>query len=262
MSKALRSLIEGLIDYAGLFPPASLDMATAARNYECYLDGEYAWALGRFVVPAVRLAEADSSWKVSVIGVPPRWVESCEIKIDHAPEAAGVLSGAPQGVTTYFEIPVNEDPKPLAAMGVRAKVRTGGMSPESFPSCPELAHFLHSAAAANVAFKATAGLHHPIRGAHPLNGTPDSPTVMMHGFVNLFLAAALLWHRGSTEADALATLEETSPDAFRFEENCVSWHGRSMTASQISSARRKFAISFGCCSFEEPVQDLRDLGWL
>jgi len=261
MTKTLHALLEGLIDYAGMFPPATLDMPAAAANYESYLDGEYGFAVGRFIVPAARLSEADSSWKVSVIGVPPRWVESCEIKIDHAPQAAAVLSGAPQGVTTYFEIPVGEDPKPLSTMGVRAKVRLGGATPEAFPSCAELARFLQACATANVPFKATAGLHHPVRSTHPLNGA-DGPSAMMHGFVNVFLAAALLWHRGSTEADALATLEETSPDAFRFEENCVTWHGRSMTASQLSSARRKFAISFGSCSFEEPIRDLQKLNWL
>ena len=262
MSKALHALMEGLIDYAGMFPPAGLDMAKAAANYQSYLDGEYGWAVGRFIVPAAQLSEADPSWKVSVIGVPPRWVESCEIKIDHAPQAAAVLSGAPQGVTTYFEIPAGEDPKPLAGMGVRAKIRTGGVTPESIPSCAAVARFLQSCAAANVAFKATAGLHHPVRSLRPLTANPAGPCAMMHGFINLFLAAAMLWHRGSTEADALATLEETSPAAFRFEENCVTWHGRSMTTSQLSSARRKFAISFGSCSFEEPIQDLKGLGWL
>ncbi len=249
-SKALHALMEGAIDYAGLFPPASLDMAAAAANYETYLDGEYAWALGRFVVPAAQLSEADSSWKVSVIGVPPRWVESCEIKIDHTPQAAAILAGAPQGVTTYFEIPVTEDPKPLAAMGVRAKVRTGGPTAEATPTCAELAHFLQMCAVANVPFKATAGLHHPLRSE------------AAHGFVNVFLAAAVLWHRGSTEADALATLEETSPDAFQFAEDCVSWHGRTVTAAQLKAARRKFAISFGSCSFEEPMRELKELGWL
>src|SRR3954447_14031020 len=214
MSNALHALLEGLIDYAGLFPPAALDMPTATRNYEAYLEGEWAWALGRFIVPAARLGEVDTSFKVSVIGVPPRWVESCEIKIDHAPQAAGVLAGAPQGVTTYFEIPVHEDPKPLAAMGVRAKIRAGGPTPQASPSCAELAHFLHACATANVPFKATAGLHHPVRSMRRLTGEPDSPSAMVHGFVNVFLAAALLWHRGSSEADALATLEETSPDAF------------------------------------------------
>ena len=53
----LRILLRGLIDYAGLFPPASLDMADAVRNYAAYREGEHAWALGRFVVPAARLEE-------------------------------------------------------------------------------------------------------------------------------------------------------------------------------------------------------------
>ena len=262
MANALHALIEGLIDYAGLFPPAALDMPAATRNYEAYLEGEYAWVLGRFIVPAARLSEVDTSFRVSVIGVPPRWVESCEIKIDHAPQAAAVLAGAPQGVTTYFEIPVNEDPRPLATMGVRAKIRTGGSTAEASPSCADLAHFLQTCATANVAFKATAGLHHPVRAMRALTCEAESPSGMMHGFVNVFLAAALLWHRGSTEADALATLEETSPDAFRFDEKCVSWHAHSLTAAQLRAARRKFSISFGSCSFEEPIQDLKALGWL
>src|SRR4051794_41017950 len=248
MPDALHALLEGLIDYAGLFPPAALDMPTATRNYEAYLEGEYAWALGRFIVPAARLSEIDSSFKVSVIGVPPRWVESCEIKIDHAPQAAAVLAGSPQGVVTYFEIPVNEDPKPLATMGVRAKIRTGGLTPDAFPSSADLARFLQSCAVANVPFKATAGLHHPVRSTHRLTGDPGSPTAMMHGFVNVFLAAALLWHRGNSEADAHATLEETSPTAFRFDEKCVSWHHHSLTSAQLRAARRKFAVSFGSCS--------------
>jgi hypothetical protein len=77
MSKALHALMEGLIDYAGMFPPAELDMPTAAANYESYLDGEYGWAVGRFVVPAARLRQDDGRWKVSVIGVLPIWVEAC-----------------------------------------------------------------------------------------------------------------------------------------------------------------------------------------
>jgi len=54
---ALRELMTGLIDYAGLFPPAALEMDAAVRNYEAYLRGPDAWALGRFVVPAARLED-------------------------------------------------------------------------------------------------------------------------------------------------------------------------------------------------------------
>ena len=59
MTEALRTLLAGLIDYAGLFPPASLDMAEAARNYEAYRAGPHSWALGRFIVPSARLNEVD-----------------------------------------------------------------------------------------------------------------------------------------------------------------------------------------------------------
>src|SRR6266568_7065121 len=58
----LRSFLSGIIDYAGLFPPAGLDMQTAVNNYAEYRAGEDRELLGRFVVPASRLAEfADAS---------------------------------------------------------------------------------------------------------------------------------------------------------------------------------------------------------
>src|SRR4051812_14528063 len=58
---ALRALLEGIIDYAGLFPPAALDMPTAVRHYAEYLGQAEAWMLGRFVVPVARLEEFRSA---------------------------------------------------------------------------------------------------------------------------------------------------------------------------------------------------------
>ena len=55
--RSLRALLHGLIDYAGLFPPARLDMQSAVANYARYLEGNRAWMLGRFVVPSSRLEE-------------------------------------------------------------------------------------------------------------------------------------------------------------------------------------------------------------
>jgi len=54
---SVHTLLNGAVDYAGLFPPAGLDMASAVRNYSRYVSGEDAWALGRFVVPVSRLEE-------------------------------------------------------------------------------------------------------------------------------------------------------------------------------------------------------------
>ena len=73
-----------------------------------------------------------------------------------------------------------------------------------------------------------------------------------------FLAAALAW-RGD---DPLATLEEQSAAAFRWGDDAVEWHGHTVSASELREVRDRFAISFGSCSFEEPVQDLEALGLL
>src|ERR1700737_4853376 len=52
---SLRILLENLIDYAGLFPPAKLAMQPAEEHFKTYCDSEHAWMLGRFIVPASRL---------------------------------------------------------------------------------------------------------------------------------------------------------------------------------------------------------------
>ncbi|PID81849.1 hypothetical protein CSB20_00935 [bacterium DOLZORAL124_64_63] len=57
MSPALRSFLAGLVDYAGLFPPAGLEMTAAVDQYARHRGETVSWMLGRFVVPAGRLAD-------------------------------------------------------------------------------------------------------------------------------------------------------------------------------------------------------------
>jgi hypothetical protein len=261
MTEALRTLLNGSIDYAGLFPPASLEMAEAARNYEAYRRGPHSWALGRFILPSARLNEVDPDWSYVVLGMPPRAVPVCELKVETAAEAAPIVAMLPEGVTAYFELPIDADPAPLADGRGRAKVRTGGLVPEAFPAPADLVRFLYRCAKARVPFKATAGLHHPIRSMQRCTYEPDSPVALMHGFVNVFLAASLLWH-GARAGDAVATLEEESPGEFRFDDEGVAWHGHRLSVDQLREARERFAMSFGSCSFEEPTGDLQRLGWL
>ena len=52
-----------VVDYAGLFPPAGLDMRAAVGNYARYAAGPWAWALGRFIVPVSRLEELERAHK-------------------------------------------------------------------------------------------------------------------------------------------------------------------------------------------------------
>jgi hypothetical protein len=269
-SKTTRALLAGLIDYAGLFPPAGLDMAAAVRNYASYLAGEYSWMLGRFIVQAGRVAEFEKAaryfdggkWKIGLLGKPekPVEVDTVELRAERLRDIQPVA-----GAATYFEItpalPLDATIEAIAKAGVRAKIRTGGLTAESFPEAGRVARFLALCHESGVAFKATAGLHHPVRGEHAFTYQPASAHGMMHGFLNLFLAAILVFEGGS-EGDAAQLLEEKSADAFRFDDDAVCWRKYRITAEQIRQARERFAISFGSCSFEEPVRELVAVGLL
>ena len=242
IAESLRVLLEHLIDYAGLFPPAALSMQDAVRNYARYREGEYAWALGRFVVPEARVREVPKEFPLSILGVD-------EVKATTAEEIAAF----PPGV--YVEIADVTLLDAIARHSLRAKIRTGGITVDAFPAIGDVAGFLRACRSKGVAFKATAGLHHPLRCVKPLTYESDAPTGAMHGFLNVFLAAALLEH-------AEAILGETDPGAFAFDDEGASWLGHRVTTEALRTMRRDFATSFGSCSFEEPIGDLRALGWL
>ena len=127
-----------------------------------------------------------------------------------------------------------------------AKVRTGGLNAESTPAADLLADFLCSAAARRLPFKATAGLHHPIRST-------------MHGFLNVFAGAAFAW-QGMDRVAVARLLDETDPQAFEFRDDELRWREWRASTAEVEQARRDFAHSFGSCSFTEPLDGLRALG--
>jgi hypothetical protein len=245
---SLQALLANLIDYAGLYPPAALPLPIVIERYRLFRASPEKWILNRLVLPADKLCEAvlDPGWPVTLLvgdepGTLPSQVETLEIKKPRR------LS-----LPTYCEVPIEQ-----VADGW-AKVRTGGLTPEAIPSSADLAAFLSAAAARRLPFKATAGLHHPIRSVRALTYQSDSPRAAMHGFLNVFTAAAFAWH-GMDRAHVEELLEETDPAALEFHDDDLYWNGHHLTAAQIVEARRDFAHSFGSCSFEEPVSELREL---
>jgi hypothetical protein len=139
---------------------------------------------------------------------------------------------------------------------VGAKVRCGGQVAGATPSVDDLAAFAVAAHAHDVPWKATAGLHHPVRGAHGVSGG-----VVPHGFLNLFIAGAAL-HAGALDAARVAeVIAETEPRAFVVDPAHVGWRDVRVEAEQVGAARER-CVSFGSCSFDEPVNDLRELGIL
>jgi hypothetical protein len=165
----------------------------------------------------------------------------------------------------YLEIPLESDPSSLiaaiASVNARAKIRTGGVSEEAFPASRNVVRFVSACIRSGVPFKATAGLHHPVRARYRLTYEPGSPTGMMFGFLNVFLATAYI-AGGMSEDDAVMVLEEQAPDAFTFDDEGVVWKGYRAGIDLLNRVRRLMMTSIGSCSFQEPVEELANLGLL
>ncbi|HEX7084903.1 MAG TPA: hypothetical protein VF198_00960 [Vicinamibacterales bacterium] len=289
---ALHTAFSGFIDYAGLFPPASLPLADVIRRYGEYRGGAHAWMLGRLILPLQAVSDAAAlardhgaspaaRWPVSVLAGPADLehaaaaieqlrapdavltVESVETSASDVDAIRRVASLLPDTVERFVEIPSDPDPAPLmqalADAGLSAKIRTGGTTADRFPDTASVARFLARAASAGVPLKATAGLHHAQRGVYALTYEPDSPSGTMHGFVNLTLAAALLAARRIDEELADACLDDDRPGVFKFGGRAGSWLNAVVTYGEFAEARRTLLRSVGSCSFEEPVDDVRRL---
>jgi hypothetical protein len=280
----LRALLASIIDYAGLFPPASLDMPAAVRAYQRYRGGEHAWMLGTFVVPLARMDELAASatgptaadpWPLSVLvpslaDVPSSFATSFDVRsLEVAPQEPDAirLVGArtSEQVRVFYEVPLDDRMEArldaVARAGAAAKVRTGGVTAAAFPGATRLAELVRGCAERGVAFKATAGLHHPRRGCYALTYEPRSPTANMYGFLDLALVAALLRSRRIDIAEAAELLSGGSA-AVVPERDAVRWSGHVVSSAEMSALRSRLFLSFGSCSFEEPVADLTRTGLL
>ena len=143
----------------------------------------------------------------------------------------------------------------LAQTRLGAKIRCGGLTADAFPSVDDVAAFIAAAAAANVPFKATAGLHHPVRHVDRATG------FTMHGFLNLLAAAALA--RASTCETLRANRCGRRPQRICVRRRIVSVGATNASASPGSRRmRRDGFVAYGSCSFAEPVDDLTSLGIL
>ena len=293
---SLRELLRGLIDYAGLFPPARLDMAATVDRYARGLRGSEAWMVGRIIIPAGRLDEfeehagalfprdaAAEPWRVSALTAPAgadglagdlerivtfneghedpsaglAVIDVIELTAAAPSQIETALGRIPDELFPFFELPIDDDPRglvaALAGSDAGAKVRTGGLTAESFPAAGDLSRFILACAAADTPFKATAGLHHPVRQHH------ESVQTRMYGFFNVFVAACLVHASVLDEPAAAALLEEEAPESFVFGDDELAWRGHRLRRAGIEKAREHFAISFGSCSFDEPREDLRRL---
>jgi len=295
-------LLGALIDDAGLFPPAALSMREALAARSRALAGDAPWIVGRFVVPASRLRELEAALKgtrailpvsvvidaseplaaIAALGREAKAddsriaVEAIELPL--ARIAGGrddvrldalrrglVASGFDASTEAYLELAWDGDlDAQLGALrGARAnglpfnaKFRCGGPSAAAIPSPDVLARAIWNANRLQVPFKATAGLHHPLRHRDAALGATA------HGFLNV-LGGALLAHAHGLDEPTLGALIEDEDGAhFTLDADSFAWRGVVAGASEIAAARARFARSYGSCSLQEPIDDLRSLGML
>jgi hypothetical protein len=240
-------VLERLIDHAALFPPASMSLPDALDEDRQARESEYGWIVDRFVVPAAKLADLPAERPaLSVVlsslddvalldGAAD--VEAVELVLPSARPLSADLVAAysalrPLDVETYFELVFDDgwrDDVPaaigaVAAIGGRVKLRCGGAF---VPSIEQIGLVVACCRDAGVPFKATAGLHHPMRRGEE------------HGFLNLLAAAT-------------APLD-------RIEEVLAEEDG---SALELEEASREVFVSIGSCSWREPVEGLQELGML
>jgi hypothetical protein len=292
---AIQQLMFGLIDYAGLFPPAALDLESAARRYAEHARGPDGWILNRFVIPVRRLPQLASArgaippaeqgaacWPLTVI-LGPNAAADTDLVRDYSgglaaerapvvaveasvetPGALELLAGrVPDGVRLIVELPLTELLPRLARAareaGAMAKVRMGGIRAEDIPEAGAVVRFLEVCAEERLPWKATAGLHHPVRREAPLTYEAHPARATMHGFLNLLLAAAALW-RGRSPALAHRLLGLEHPGSLQVSPDGLRWGDASFTTAELAASRAEFLQAIGSCSFHEPVEELAALG--
>jgi len=281
------ALLAGVVDYAGLFPPAGRSMPEAAVEYQAARTGDHAWMLGRFVVPASRLPELAGAlaalpagrreWRLSAIvrdGVEADVAAVTDFnnafsrhraRVDTVEAKPAGLDGidwlAAQfgaGIDLYVEVAPGPDAdrwlERVAARGLRAKVRTGGVTADAFPAPAALAAFLAATVRHKVPFKATAGLHHAVRGPYRLTYEPGAAEAPMYGYLNVLLATAAL-RAGRPVATAEALLRMTDAATLEFTADAVRWGAERFPLSMLRDTRSHHLVSFGSCSFQEPVDE-------
>jgi len=174
-------------------------------------------------------------------------------------------AGLPSAIVRYVEFSLDVDPMqtladlrgaPDAGRPLCAKVRCGGVTADAVPDARRLAAFIAAAKSFEIPFKATAGLHHPIRHRSAVVG------FAMHGFLNVIGGAVLLFAGALDRATLETMLGDDEPEHFRLDEEAFAWNGVAVDAAAIGAARGAFVHSYGSCSFDEPVDDLCALGML
>jgi hypothetical protein len=308
-SRAARAFFSGLIDYAGLFPPAALDLVDTVANYRTYIDRPERWILSRCIMTAahveqlreeslrmftahqpleVSLVSRDLASDISRVVASIRSsngrvvVRAAEVVIDCKKDLARQVASHdallrdldPLGehIPVFYEVSASDTwddafrqvvdaidlARPHSARKFGCKLRCGGLEPILIPSAERIAQVLQSCAVRSIPLKCTAGLHQPFRHADEIDGVG----VMSHGYCNVVFAGLVAHVFRASHEELVAIVAESDRLDALFSDEGVSWLGRTVPSEEIERVRAQYLISYGSCSFEEPIESAAAMGWL
>jgi len=301
-SPAFSRLLSKSIDYAGLFPPASLPLSEALEMFRRYLNGRESWIIASIVLPIDRLTEAagflpetpfrltaifrrndDSNLWLSCLkedcehlraflsAHPQVAIQALEIPLPKSGDAGATAKRVAElvplvnGYRVFLELPLGDGPEELAAMIAALerhrlalwglKMRMGGTVSGAFPAASTVADVLATVRDHRVPIKFTAGLHHPLRH------WDNDIGVHMHGFINVLMAAMFAYACRLPSKNIETILADEQSKNFVFSGNVARWLDLPIRTELIEDLRR-LIVGFGSCSVDEPLHDLRALGWV
>lgn len=232
----MTALLTGLVDDAGLFPPAWLPMDEALARFRA---SQHPMLSGRFLCPGDRVAELldllDGPIEVHLLGD-----DAVDLPSDPrvTVRAVELRSGVMSEIPCYVE---GVAPAALAGKGAFGKLRCGGLR---IPSVEEVASYVTECARLSLPFKGTAGMHAAVRGWEETKGEPH------HGYLNLLLAVS----RAVSGGDVAAVLASTDAQALAAEAKGL--------VPELVTATRVLLHSYGSCDTARPIADARQLGLL
>ncbi|MBX3120106.1 MAG: hypothetical protein KF784_13650 [Fimbriimonadaceae bacterium] len=298
MTEALRRLMSGVIDYAGLFPPAKLDMASAVEEYLKVMNGPHRWMVSRFICPASRLDELGEIlvekpqtgvFKLTLTGSGGTDLDAFETGLESDAKAM-----------TAFESQFGEQ-APIEALEIRlpsykdtARVFRDLQSFDSIEVFLELPwHERQVDTMVEVAEEEWIGVKARTGGLdasafpttrqlaaflqqtvdldltfkltaglhHPIRHDNASVKTKMHGFLNALFATALHDQHGLGIEEIDEILADEKPDSFVLSNDGIRWRDLEADIDLIRETRQLF-VGYGSCSVDEPVEDLVSLGLL
>ncbi|CAN5586127.1 hypothetical protein BH20VER1_BH20VER1_22260 [soil metagenome] len=293
---SLRALLERSLDYAGLFPPASLQLQPALANHAHYVRSADVWMLGAFILPvgqfaaaAEQLAQFDQQHPLNISALGPKTenAEAFRTALADAMSAIRKLLNEQAGVANVTQLEMPLPPGADAALLAHARDLLGPLpafweAPASAaePTIALLAEHNQGAhgfklrtggvtadafptsAQIAAALIASARQRVPIKFTaglhHPVRLFHDSVQTKMHGFLNVLGAGVLAAEHQWDQQQTVALLDDENATSFTFTDDGFAWREWKITTHRIK-AKRELVTSLGSCSFDEPRDDLRAL---